>query len=392
MKITKTIKTLVFMVSMVFLAQYAFAATVRISWNSNSESDLDGYKVYYGTSSRSYQQTLDVGLATSVDVPGLAEASAYFFAVTAYDATGNESDYSSEAYIFIPSEDSGALPDADLDGMPDAFELSLGMDPADPSDSLADTDQDGVVNLVEYMAGTSPLDPADRPETDDVLKDVIGEVGEAIDLSIVNPQGSYPIIPLSDLYPEPQDNLLQTDTQGAYLYDVIDDVSALVYRLRVSVTDQLSVLGEYEPGYQMNLEDTSYGISIEIPADAVIRQVPIGIGNMRVEAVSAVEYDSDYFEFDVLPFGLVLAKPALITAPYEGENPAVQYYDEANDTWEDVDGVTSSNGLVSFSSQELGSFRVFSSAEDAAGTQDDSVAAGGGGGGGGGCFISTAGF
>ncbi|HOO36785.1 MAG TPA: fibronectin type III domain-containing protein [Deltaproteobacteria bacterium] len=387
MKITQTIKTLILIVVMVFLTDFAYAATVRLSWDSNTEPDLAGYIVYYGTSSRSYMEYFDAGLTTSVDVADLTAATPYFFAVTAYDTSGNESSFSSEAYIFIPAEDGEILPDSDLDGIPDAVEVSLGMSATDPLDSLLDTDCDGAVNLVEYMEGTSPLNADDRPDNDDLLLDMIGEAGEQIDLSGITSGGLYSIVPLLASYPEPVNDILQTTTPGALLYNVIDENSELVYRLRVSLSGQLSALGDYEPGYAMNLEDTSYGIRVELSADAVLRVVPIGIGTTGEEPASAVDYENETLEFDLLPYGLVLANPAFVTVAYDGENPAVQHYDPASDTWENIDGVESYDGTVSFSTQELGSYKVYSEEESA-----EVPASDGGGGGGGGCFITTAGF
>jgi len=75
-------------------------ATVTLTWTAPSDARIRGYRVYYGLSSRSYLQArgggLNSGSATSFAVVGLAEGRDYYFAVTAYDAAGNESDYSSE--------------------------------------------------------------------------------------------------------------------------------------------------------------------------------------------------------------------------------------------------------------------------------------------------------
>jgi len=56
---------------------------------------LGGFKVYYGTSSRNYTHVVDIGKVTTYRVAGLSPAT-YCFAVTAYDRSGNESDYSNE--------------------------------------------------------------------------------------------------------------------------------------------------------------------------------------------------------------------------------------------------------------------------------------------------------
>ena len=60
---------------------------------------MAGYRVYYGTTSKTYQQVKGTGLianGTSLSVSGLTSGKTYYFAVTAYDAAGNESTFSSE--------------------------------------------------------------------------------------------------------------------------------------------------------------------------------------------------------------------------------------------------------------------------------------------------------
>jgi hypothetical protein len=73
-----------------------WAAQVRLTWNSNTEEDLAGYKVYYGVSSRDYHGYVDVGNQIEVAVPGLEDGVTYYFAATAYDLAGNEGGYSNE--------------------------------------------------------------------------------------------------------------------------------------------------------------------------------------------------------------------------------------------------------------------------------------------------------
>ncbi len=54
------------------------------------------------------------------------------------------------------------LLDSDGDGIPDRWELLMGLDPFDPRDGLLDFDGDGERNLVEYRAGTNPNDSQSR--------------------------------------------------------------------------------------------------------------------------------------------------------------------------------------------------------------------------------------
>jgi fibronectin type 3 domain-containing protein len=68
---------------------------VTVIWNANTEADLQGYRVYVGTSSGARTQAFDVGNVTSTRLT-LPLGSTYFFVVTAYDKSGNESSPSGE--------------------------------------------------------------------------------------------------------------------------------------------------------------------------------------------------------------------------------------------------------------------------------------------------------
>lgn len=70
--------------------------SVILSWDANPEPAPAGYKVYYGTASGVYDQSIDVGNLLEVTVDHLSSTSDYFFVVTAYDAMGLESPPTSE--------------------------------------------------------------------------------------------------------------------------------------------------------------------------------------------------------------------------------------------------------------------------------------------------------
>jgi len=77
--------------------------TATLSWDAPTTNadgtpldDLVGYKIYYGTSSGNYTESIDVGNVTNYQVKDLLSGTKYYVAVTAYDATGKESDFSNE--------------------------------------------------------------------------------------------------------------------------------------------------------------------------------------------------------------------------------------------------------------------------------------------------------
>ncbi|MDP3089754.1 MAG: fibronectin type III domain-containing protein, partial [Nitrospira sp.] len=74
-------------------------AAVTLSWNRNTESDLSYYRVYYGTSSRNYSNSVGVGTTTSTTISNLISGTIYYFTLTAVDTSGNESARSVEVAI-----------------------------------------------------------------------------------------------------------------------------------------------------------------------------------------------------------------------------------------------------------------------------------------------------
>ena len=88
--------TLLLILLPLFLYQSALAANINLAWDPNTEPDLAGYRVYYGTASGTYGAPIDVKKVTTYTLTGLTLGQTYFLAVTAYDTSGNESDYSNE--------------------------------------------------------------------------------------------------------------------------------------------------------------------------------------------------------------------------------------------------------------------------------------------------------
>lgn len=74
---------------------------IDLTWDDpNPESDVVGYKVYLGSESGVYNQTLDTGNSSQVSFTNLTPGEKYYVAVTAYNVSGVESDKSAE-FAFI---------------------------------------------------------------------------------------------------------------------------------------------------------------------------------------------------------------------------------------------------------------------------------------------------
>lgn len=85
-----------------------WAKTVTLAWDP-SPSAVTGYKVYYKAGTDSLSRTgetgtivVDVGNVLTYRLSGLDVAEAYYFAVTAYDDSGQESDFSN--HVYSPAE------------------------------------------------------------------------------------------------------------------------------------------------------------------------------------------------------------------------------------------------------------------------------------------------
>ena len=97
------INKIMLIVIIMLLPAIAFAATIQVNWNPNTEEDLAGYRLYVGTASGQYGEPVDVGNVTGHVMEITPEYGAtYYFALTAYDTSGNESGYSDEASCFVP--------------------------------------------------------------------------------------------------------------------------------------------------------------------------------------------------------------------------------------------------------------------------------------------------
>jgi hypothetical protein len=85
----------------------AVAAVVSLAWDASISPNIAGYKVYVGIAPRTYGAPTTIGNQTTYTVTGLIGPKTFYFAVTAFDVDGNESDFSNEVSQVVSS---GMLP------------------------------------------------------------------------------------------------------------------------------------------------------------------------------------------------------------------------------------------------------------------------------------------
>jgi hypothetical protein len=86
---------LIYMVVLITLPSLA-AVSVPLMWSPSVDSNVAGYKIYFGVASRVYTNSVDVGNLANAVINGLSANTTYYFAATSYDAFGDESDFSDE--------------------------------------------------------------------------------------------------------------------------------------------------------------------------------------------------------------------------------------------------------------------------------------------------------
>jgi len=94
-----------FIFLVIFITSPAWAnISVPLAWNPSVNTNVAGYKIYFGVVSHDYTNSIDVGNVTNTTITGLTENTVYYFAATTYDSTGVESAFSNEAtYLFQAS-------------------------------------------------------------------------------------------------------------------------------------------------------------------------------------------------------------------------------------------------------------------------------------------------
>jgi hypothetical protein len=82
--------------AMTFTYIPVFPGEITLGWNPNPEPDVAGYIVRWGTQSRIYTNSQNVGLVSQVTIGGLTRGVTYYFVLAAYDTSNNVGPNSAE--------------------------------------------------------------------------------------------------------------------------------------------------------------------------------------------------------------------------------------------------------------------------------------------------------
>jgi hypothetical protein len=90
--------------ALLLLARWSVLAdqSVTLTWSPSPNTNVAGYKMYYGGASRDYTNIVTVGNVTNVTLSGLSEGRTYFFGATTIDSSGTESGFADEASYAVP--------------------------------------------------------------------------------------------------------------------------------------------------------------------------------------------------------------------------------------------------------------------------------------------------
>jgi hypothetical protein len=88
------------LICLLFLLSGGIAAraqcSVTLAWDLSPDTNVVGYRIYYGVASQVYTNFVDAGNTATNTVSGLVAGVGYFFAVKGYDRGGVESAFSNE--------------------------------------------------------------------------------------------------------------------------------------------------------------------------------------------------------------------------------------------------------------------------------------------------------
>ncbi len=160
---SRQFKTLVFALTFFFslLATQCLAITLKVGWQPSPDSRVTGYKLFYGQSSGNYSKVVDAGGESSCTLSDIRRGWTYYFAAAAYDAKGNQSDYSEEISYTVPilGDNSAPVAGSATLNLKEDGEATATLQASDPDGdgltfSIVSGPTLGVVTLIDAFSGS----------------------------------------------------------------------------------------------------------------------------------------------------------------------------------------------------------------------------------------------
>ncbi|MBT6069196.1 fibronectin type III domain-containing protein [Candidatus Peregrinibacteria bacterium] len=162
---------------------------ISLSWDVATDNvNVEGYKVYYGLESVNeeggeYIHEIEIGDVIEYTVENLENEVEYFFAITAFDAAGNESEsysYEDSAMPYMPAVEEEAAP------------VPMGDDGASPTVRLAES-YSNVQVRIDFSEAVQL--PGDEPQTAFLIQDnLTGDFLPLLDAEILDDEPNAVVI------------------------------------------------------------------------------------------------------------------------------------------------------------------------------------------------------
>jgi len=172
--------------------------------------------------------------------------------------------------------------DSDGDGLPDDYEVAVGLNPNNPIDALEDPDGDNLTSLDEFGHGTDPFDPdTDGDGIDDDEELVPGEDGFVTDPTLPDSDGDgipdgieiqIGCDPSSGGCPNLADALLSVDLAP-------DNAVITFNTIEVEATRQFTLTGTLLDGSTLDLTSSSFGTAF-VSSDPSVAGIAVTDGEV----------------------------------------------------------------------------------------------------------------
>ena len=126
-------------------------SSFTVLWGAVPNTNVLGYKIYYGTVSQQYTNVVVAGNVTNIPISGIVPGNTYYIAATSYNAAGWESAYSPEISYTVPEAKSAQI---SIASTPGGVNVSVNGTAASPYVIVASTD---LINWVVLTTNTAPF-------------------------------------------------------------------------------------------------------------------------------------------------------------------------------------------------------------------------------------------